>query len=125
VAGDSHDETGGRRAAGQLEGEILTVLWAASGPQTPGQVQQALGTGLAYNTVQTILTRLHDKDLVRRTRVGRAYVYEPVMEAEQLLAERMRALLARGDDRAAVLQRFVASLSAEDERALRALLDHR
>lgn len=116
-------EAAGRRGAGQLEGEILAVLWAADGPRTPGQVQRALGTGLAYNTVQTILTRLHDKNLVRRGRAGRAYAYEPVMDAEQLLADRMRALLARGDDRAAVLQRFVASLSAEDESALRALLD--
>lgn len=120
---DRRADAGGRRAAGELEGEILAALWAAAGPLTPGQVQRALAAGLAYNTVQTILTRLYDKGLVRRSRVGRAFGYEPVVDAEQLMADRMQALLSRGGDRVAVLQRFVASLSAEDERALRGLLD--
>jgi predicted transcriptional regulator len=115
---------GRRRGAGELEREVLAALWAGSGPRTPAQVRQVLGEGLAYNTVQTILTRLCEKGLVSRRRVGRAFGYEPVVAAEDLLADRMGALLVRGDDRAAVLQRFVASLSVEDERVLRALLDH-
>ncbi|GIG59792.1 hypothetical protein Lfu02_41640 [Longispora fulva] len=112
-----------RRAAGELESEALGALWAAAGPLTPAEVQAALGDGLAYNTVHTILTRLMDKGLVERiTGDGRSR-YSPVKDATQLAAERMRAALTTGGDRAGVLQHFVTSLSPEEETALRAALD--
>src|SRR5436190_1121592 len=46
-----------RRAAGELEREVLGVLWASQRPLTPAEVQTAIGE-IAYNTVHTILTRL-------------------------------------------------------------------
>ena len=39
-----------------------------------------------------------------------------------MVASRMRAALDRGDDSAAVLSRFVGTLTADEERALVALL---
>jgi predicted transcriptional regulator len=36
---------------------VLAALWAADAPLTAGEVVDALGGGLACNTVQTILTR--------------------------------------------------------------------
>ena len=52
------DERHGECAAGAgLEAEVLAALWAADAPLTAGEVVDALGGGLAYNTVQTILTR--------------------------------------------------------------------
>lgn len=111
-----------RRAAGALENEVLAALWAAPGPMTPGEVQDALGGELAYNTVHTILTRLHDKGLLERSEAGRAHAYHPTKAAEELAAEQMQALLSRTGDRQKVLQRFVTTLSAEDEKALRRLL---
>lgn len=112
-----------RRAAGQLESEVLAALWAAPTALTAGGVQLVLGDGLAYNTVQTILVRLLDKGLVDRVGAGRAHAYSPTKPAEDLVAERMNALLAQGPDRQAVLQRFVTSLNREDERVLRAMLE--
>lgn len=111
-----------RRAAGELESEVLAALWACDEALTPGEVQQAVGGELAYNTVHTILVRLFDKGLVERVGAGRAHAYSPTQGAEDLAAEQMQALLERGPDRRAVLQRFVTSLSAEDERALRSML---
>ena len=46
-----------RRASGSLESEVLAALWAADKPLTAGEVVDTLGGDLAYNTVQTILTR--------------------------------------------------------------------
>jgi predicted transcriptional regulator len=112
----------GRRAAGELEGEVLGALWAADGPLTPAQLQAALGTGLAYNTIHTILTRLQEKGLVIRVREGGRSGYQPAKDAAQDAADRMRTVLERGRDRAAILQRFVTSLSPDDEQALRAAL---
>jgi predicted transcriptional regulator len=116
---------GSRRAAGELEAEVLAALWAAEGPLTTAQVREAVGSELAYNTVQTILVRLYEKGLIDRLTDGRRHEYFPVKGAEELAAEQMQALLGRGRSRQAVLQRFVISLSVEDARLLRAILRRR
>jgi predicted transcriptional regulator len=101
---------------------VLAALWAADGPLTPAQLQASLDGDLAYNTVHTILTRLQDKQLVARVRDGSRRAYTPVKDAAQLAADRMRDVLEGGRDRVQILQRFVTSLSPDDEAALRALL---
>jgi predicted transcriptional regulator len=111
-----------RRRPGELEGDILAALWAAAEPLSPTEVQAAVPGELAYNTVHTILTRLYEKKLVERVRAGRSTVYRPTKDAAELAVIQMRAALGRGSDRGAVLQRFVTSLDAADEAALRALL---
>ena len=101
---------------------MLEVLWTADAPLTPAAVQRQLGGVLAYTTVMTALVRLHEKGVVDRERVGRAYAYRPVLDQDGIAAAQMRELLDSGGDRAAVLASFVGSLSAEDERALVELL---
>ncbi|MCF3184302.1 BlaI/MecI/CopY family transcriptional regulator [Streptomyces polychromogenes] len=117
------DKSAERRPAGELEAGVLAALWAADGPLTPAQVQQALGGSLARTTVTTILSRLHEKGTVVRKRSGRGFAYVPTEDASGLTARRMHAELAKDEDRGAVLSRFVSQLSDEDERLLRALLD--
>lgn len=114
-----------RRAAGELEAEVLAALWAADGAVTAAHVREAVSGGLAYNTVQTILVRLYEKGLIGRVAEGRRHEYFPVKGAAELAAEQMQALLSRGRDRQAVLQRFATSLSVEDARLLRAMLRRR
>ena len=116
-------ELDGRRAPGWLESEVLATLWTRAEPMTPSMVQAELPRDLAYTTVMTVLQRLHAKGLLRRSRVGRAFAYEPVVDAAELAAQQMRRALDRGRDRAAVLQRFLAGLSPEDEGVLHELLD--
>lgn len=111
-----------RRAAGGLESEVLATLWASDRALTVGEVVEALGGDLAHNTVQTILTRLHGKDAVHREQAGRAHAYLPVLDEAGLAARRMRAMLDRGGDHAAVLSRFLGTLTPEDEATLAALL---
>ena len=112
-----------RRAKGGLESEVLAALWAAQRPLTPGEVVDALGGELAYNTVQTILTRLYGKGAVQREQRGRAHSYTPVLDDAGLAAGRMRAVLEAGGDRAAVLSHFLHGLSEEDETTLLRLLE--
>ncbi|MFE5036094.1 BlaI/MecI/CopY family transcriptional regulator [Streptomyces sp. NPDC056683] len=119
------DETGeasGRRARGELESGVLAALWAASEPLTARRVQERLPGDLAYTTVLTILSRLHDKGMLVRQRAGRGYAYAPVRDEASDTAQRMHTLLERGSDREAVLSRFVSELSAEDEQLLQRLL---
>jgi predicted transcriptional regulator len=114
---------GPRREAGELESEVLAALWAAAQPLTPGEVREELGGSLAYTTVMTTLSRLHDKGVVDRRRAGRSYAYSPNEREAEFAARRFRALLDRGHDRDAVLQGFVSELSGDEERVLRALLE--
>jgi predicted transcriptional regulator len=109
------------RRPGGLEQEVLAVLAAAGEPLTPAQVQEALGDGLAYTTVMTAMSRLHAKGILSRERVGRAFAY-CWLDASTLAARRMHRLLETGDDRAAVLARFVAELGPEDGQLLEELL---
>lgn len=111
-----------RRAAGDLESEILAALWAADGPLTPAEVVDAIGGELAYTTVQTILARLLAKGAVQRRPAGRAHAYSPVLDDAGMVARRMQAMLDAGDDQAAVLSRFVGTLTPEQERTLAELL---
>lgn len=112
-----------RRGHGELEAEILALLWTAEEPLTAVDVQRRLDGDLAYTTVVTILSRLHDKQVLTRERSGRAYAYQPVADEAGLAARRMRRLLDSEHDRDAVLAQFVSNLSSDDERVLRRLLD--
>jgi predicted transcriptional regulator len=114
---------GKRRAAGSLESEVLAALWAADKPLTTGEVVEAVGGDLAYNTVQTILTRLHSKSAVERDQVGRAHAYRPVLDEAGLAATRMRAMLDRAGDHTAVLARFLGTLTPQQEATLARLIN--
>jgi predicted transcriptional regulator len=111
-----------RRGHGQLEAEVLALLWASAEARTAAWVQEQIDGRLAYSTVVTIMSRLYDKGLLTRTRDGRAFLYRPTADEAGLAALRMRQVLDQEDDRAAVLASFVSNLSDEDERTLRDLL---
>jgi predicted transcriptional regulator len=108
---------------GELESEVLAILWAATDALTPAEVLDALGGGVAYTTAMTVLSRLWQKGVAEREPRGRAYAYRPRVSEAELAAQRMQATLARTHDREAALARFVGSLSEKDERALRRLLE--
>lgn len=118
-----------RRARGALESAVMDVLWHAAGPLNPGEVRDLLAKSddaaerdLSYSTVVTILTRLHAKKMLVRTRVGRSFQYAPLADEAGLAARRLTALLDGSADREAVLSRFVADLPDRDEEILRRLL---
>jgi predicted transcriptional regulator len=123
------ESTGGagehlRRHPGALEDEVLAALWSLGGPASVGEVHEALGDGgLAYKTVLTVLTRLHDKGVLDRVRRGRAHAYTPRQAPADLAAERMTAVLSGRADRPEVLQRFLSRLGPEESAALRALMN--
>lgn len=66
-----------------LELQALSVLWH-DGPSTVATVHETLpdGKDRAYTTVLTIMQNLERKNLVKRSRVGRAHVYEAAYSQE-------------------------------------------
>lgn len=68
-----------------LELECLKALWTL-GEGNVKQVREALSSSrsLAYTTIMTVLDRLARKDAVVRRKVGRSFVYAPVLSRDTL-----------------------------------------
>ena len=112
-------------AMGELEAEVMDVLWDAGGPLTPGQVHELMlaERPLAYTTVMTILVRLWRKGRLDRQPAGRAYAYQPLKSREAYAASRMDEVLGATKDRPLALSYFIAGLKPGDRTRLRRLLD--
>ncbi len=111
-----------RRATGELEEAVLRFVWAMDAPVTPAEVHESVAPDLAYTTVMTVMTRLHQKGRLERERRGRAYAYwAPDGEASHR-AGQMRNQLSSADNRDAVLSSFVEKLSDAEAAELRRLL---
>ncbi|WP_314820212.1 BlaI/MecI/CopY family transcriptional regulator [Arachnia propionica] len=82
-------------ARGELERQVMVLLWRAGEPLTVADVQGLLirDRDLAYTTVMTVLDRLAKKGLARRERRGRAWYYEPADPQSVVLAREMAGLL--------------------------------
>ncbi|MFI0481426.1 BlaI/MecI/CopY family transcriptional regulator [Actinomadura sp. 9N215] len=108
---------------GQLEAEVLAALAGLGGSARTAELVARLDDDLAYTTVNTILHRLHEKGLISRTRTGRHYRYHLTVDESELVAGRMREHLRHASDPVGVLNRFVRTLSGEEARQLREMLD--
>ncbi len=71
-----------------LELQALSVLWH-DGPSTVGDVLEALPDGKerAYTTVLSVMQSLERKKLVKRTRAGRAHVYEAARPQSKIVGD--------------------------------------
>ena len=116
-----------RLGMGELESQVMDVLWDSEHFLTPAEVNACLASDreLAYTTVMTILVRLFEKGVVTREQRGRAWAYRPVLGREEHAAERMNAVLRAGGDQSVALARFVDNMSAKERSRLRRLLDDR
>ena len=112
----------GRRADGELERDVLNVLWDVEEALQPSDVREALGADLAYTSVATVLTRLVEKGTVTRVPMGRAFAYRPTLSREDWYAEQMLAVVDGSPNQRALLVGFVGKLSRRDREALRRML---
>lgn|GEM_PF-157967 len=115
------------RGFGDLEAAIMTSLWSRAEPATVREVLQDLSAqrNPAYTTIMTVMTILHRKGWLHREMDGRAWRYAPVLTREEYAARLMREALDEGVDRAAVLARFVETVSEEESEALRRRVEGR
>lgn len=113
-----------RLPSGELENQVLEILWSHGAPMTPRDVHDALSVDrkLAYTTPMTILVRLWEKGVLVRERSGRAFAYSPVLSRDESAAARMRQVLATAGDHSVALSRFVESLSTKERAQIRKAL---
>ena len=121
------------RNQGELEQQVLEVLWSAEAPLTSTQILETLtdraantdAAELAITTVLTVLTRLADKGLVEKTHPasGRGLLFTATTSRESHTAAQLLQLLERGGDPRLALSHFAKGLSAEAAAELKKLLD--
>lgn len=91
------DRPGVRKVLGDLEAEIMELVWAqpAGESLTVRDVFGVLGArrAIAYTTVMNTMTRLARKRLLRVEKAGLAYVYYPGMTEEQFVSRMVGRVL--------------------------------
>jgi predicted transcriptional regulator len=118
---DSHE-------LGPLEIRVLEQLGAGE-PRSVSEIQHSLeqaGQQLAYTTVMTVLTRLHDKGAVTRRRDGKRYLY-----LLSTSSKRATSMLSRLNQRLFSVARLApvtallneADVSTDELKELRRLID--
>lgn len=112
------------RTLGDLEAVVMGVLWDADSPQSVRQVleQTKRRPVLAYTTIQTVMDNLHRKGMVRRRRVGRAFIYWPSQQRADYTADLMDELLSGSGDRSTTLLSFLGRMSRTERSRLKDML---
>lgn len=72
---------------GPMEQEVMSCVWKKQ-HCTTRNIWESLckDRGVAYNTVQTIMTRLVDKGLLKRKLEGKTHIYKPTMKQKSILS---------------------------------------
>ena len=110
---------GGKLPGGELEERVLHALLEL-GRGTARDLHDRAGDALAYTTIATVLDRQHEKGLVQRLRIGRAFLYSAAVERHALDRARARELLDRflGDDSKPALAALVDAVESIDSELL-------
>lgn len=122
--------SGVEKLLGELEAEIMTLLWAESGTATVrdvlGKITARREHPVAYTTVMTVMARLADKGLLERTLSGNLYEYRVAQSREEFLrhaSEKIATELIADFGEVAVAG-FVSALERVEPQRLRDLRRH-
>jgi predicted transcriptional regulator len=107
---------------GDLERAVMELLWSGGAMAATELRDRLTDRGLALTTVHTVLSRLEQKGFVVHDE-GRPRRFRARATREEHAAELMHEVLGQAADRQAVLARFVGSVSGDEARLLRVLLD--
>lgn len=107
---------------GDLQAQIMAALWRLESG-TVEQVRSALPSRYrgAYTTVQTVLNRLAERGLLKRTKQGNAIVYTPGLSEAQYVSQSIEQTLASASTtaREAAIAQLISDLDREEINALR------
>jgi predicted transcriptional regulator len=105
---------------GALELRVLDAVWHRGGEVAVRDLQADF-PGAAYTTLMTTMDRLHRKGVLKRRKIGRAFVYRPISSRQELesgLVTRALQPLLQGDGAQPILSFFVEEVSRQDDRLL-------
>ncbi len=108
------------RARGELEADILDVLWATEEPLTVKRIQERFGAPQpAVTTLITVLERMRHKGSVdRQSSAGRSFEYFASRSRLDQANASIQTALENAGDRAAALLLLAGSLTEADRAVL-------
>ncbi|MGH9045921.1 MAG: BlaI/MecI/CopY family transcriptional regulator [Acidimicrobiales bacterium] len=115
----------GSARLGDLERQVMEVLWAASGAALRGRAVADRLPDYAYTTIATVLDRLSRKGQVHRVTEGHAHLYSATGTAGTHAAKAMREALEATTDPADALAQFVYDMPGGQLESLRRALRRR
>ena len=98
----------------------MDAVWALEEPTVQAVIDH-LGGDLNYKTAMTVMNRLVEKGLLKRRKLGRAFVYAPVASRDELLAgvfDKMVRGMFNDDFRQIALAQMVETVEAIDAEIL-------
>lgn len=111
------DKKGLRKILGDLEVAIMDVVWNTE-ETTVRDVYDALKVKreLAYTTVMTVMSRLAEKGLLKKTKSGTAFLYSPVYSRDDFTQSTVKKVISEllGDFATPTLSQFVEALGDGD-----------
>ena len=112
------EKKGMRKILGDLEADVMEVVWACAPAVTVRDVHRRLEPkrGVAYTTVMTVMSRLADKGVLEKTKDGTILIFRPSCSRQEFtrstVGRVVRELLE--DFSAPTISQFLDSL--DDER---------
>lgn len=109
------------RARGELESEVMRILWDRSALLSGREIQDLFsGPTPAYTTLMTALHRLEKKgEVAREGQSARKVRFRAVRSGEEHVSREMTNALEAAGDRGAALLRFAGNLGEEELELLR------
>ncbi len=71
--------------------EVLRLLWDES-PRKPAEIQDAFEWEIDNGTLRSVLVAMVDRDLLRRSKQGKAYFYSPRVKRDTQFQQIFRRL---------------------------------
>ncbi|MGO2684386.1 MAG: BlaI/MecI/CopY family transcriptional regulator [Microbacterium sp.] len=109
------------RERGELEAEVMRILWEQSEPMSVREVQAVFsGRVPAYTTLMTALERLQKKgQVIRSGDSPRKVRFQAARSGDEHVSLSMMSALEGAGDREAALLKFAGNLAVEDVELLR------
>ena len=79
----------------KAEEEIMQILWELKEANVAAIIDEMPEPKPAYNTVSTIVRILESKDFVDHRKLGKGYIYFPLVEKETYTSQSMNRLIDR------------------------------
>jgi predicted transcriptional regulator len=80
---------------GELELDVMESLWRQDSLTAQQVLDGMQDRGIGLSTIQSTLERLVRKQLLSRTKSGRAFVYSPIIAREELIGLMIQQLASR------------------------------
>jgi predicted transcriptional regulator len=114
-----------QRNRGELEADIMTILWQHNAPMTTKEVQAKFTENIpAITTLITVLDRMCAKgQVVKESTGGRSQTFVAAQSRIDHVTSTMNTALQSADDHVAALLLFAGTLSEEDRAFLRKAID--